>query len=121
VFGVLHVVQIYGVVTRIQGAFAAVPHVMAVQAAAAVVSGLSLARARGWAPWAAIVTSGLLWITASLWFVFALSNGLFTLFGMLVPGLAALTLVFAFVAKRPCEATAKARERLERQGLELGV
>ena len=120
-FGVLHVVQLFGVITFIRGPFALVPYALAVETAMAVVAGIGLARARAWAPWTAIATAALLALTAGAWFVFALVNGLFTLFGMLVPALASLAFVVAFVAKRPCERAAAARRRLEQAGFELGV
>jgi hypothetical protein len=120
-FGVMHVVQIFGVITFIRGPFAVVPYVLAVETATAVVAGVGLARARAWAPWTAIATAALLAVTAAAWFLFALANGLFTFFGMLVPALAALSFALALVAKRPCEVAAAARKRLERAGFELGV
>jgi len=120
-FGVLHVVQLFNVITFIEGPFVAVPYLLAVETVAAVVAGVGLARARAWAPWVAIATAALLALTAAAWFVFALANGLFTLFGMLVPGLAALALALAVVAKRPCDEAAAARKRLEQAGFELGV
>lgn len=120
-FGVLHVVQIFNVITFIRGPFVVVPYLLGVETVTAVVAGVGLARARSWAPWAAIATAALLCLTAAAWFIFALANGLFTLFGMLVPGLGALALAFAVVAKRPCDEAAAARKRLERAGFELGV
>src|SRR5258708_4115226 len=120
-FGALHVVQLYGVIIVIRGPFSLAPHLMAIETVAALVVGVSLARARGWAAWSAIVVAALLAATSGAWFLFAMANGLFTLFGMFVPGLAMLALVLAFVAQTACLATARARERLEQQGLELGV
>ena len=120
-FGVLHVVQLFGVITFIEGAFAAVPYLLGLETATAVVAGIGFARARTWAPWTAIASSGLLAATSAVWFVFAIANGLFTFFGLLVPALAALAFALALVAKRPCEQAAAARKRLERAGFELGV
>jgi hypothetical protein len=120
-FSVLHVIQIFGVVVAIRGPFAFVPHVMAVVAVASLVAGFGLARARAWAPLPAISAASLLAITSGAWFLFAVANGLFTLFGMLVPGMASLATVLAALAKGPCERTAEARKQLERAGFELGV
>jgi hypothetical protein len=120
-FGVMHVVQLFNVITFIRGPFVVVPYVLGVETVIAVVAGVGLARARGWAPWPAIATAGLLALTAAVWFLFALVNGLFTFFGMIVPAMAAAGLALAVVAKRPCEETAAARKRLERAGFELGV
>ena len=120
-FGVLHVVQLFGVITFIRGPFAAVPYLLGAEVVAVVVAGIGLARVRAWAPWMAIGAAALLALTAAAWFVFALVNGLFTFFGMLVPALAGLAFALAFVAKGPCERAAAARKRLERAGFELGV
>jgi len=120
-FGLLHVVQLFGVLTTIRGPFAFVPHLMTIETVAALVVGVALSRARGWAAWASIIIAALFAATSGAWFLFALVNGLFTLFGMMVPGLATLALVLASVAKGPCQATASARERLGHQGLDLGV
>jgi hypothetical protein len=120
-FGVMHVAQLFSVITVLRGPFAIVPYLLAVETVTAVVSGVGLARARSWAPWPAIATAGLLAVTGGAWFLFALANGLFTFFGMLVPGLGALALAFAVVAKGPCEQAAAARRRLEQAGFELGV
>jgi hypothetical protein len=120
-FGLLHVVQLFNVITFIRGPFVAVPYLLAAETITAVVAGVGLARARAWAPWVAIASAALLALTGAAWFLFALANGLFTLFGMLVPGLASLALALAVVAKAPCDAAAAARKRLERAGFELGV
>jgi len=120
-FGVLHVVQLFNVIVFIRGPFALVPYLLGVETVTAVVAGVGLARARAWAPWLAIATSGLIAVTGGAWFVFAILSGLFTFFGMIVPALAAMALAFAVVAKRPCEEAAAARKRLERAGFELGV
>ena len=120
-FGVLHVAQLFGVITFIEGAFAAMPYLLGLETVTAFVAGIGFARARTWAPWTAIASSGLLAATSSVWFVFALANGLFTFFGMLVPALAGLAFALAFVAKGPCERAAAARKRLEQAGFELGV
>jgi len=120
-FGLLHVVQLFGVLTTIRGPFAFVPHLMTLETVTALVVGVGLSRARGWAAWPATIIAALFAATSGAWFLFALVNGLFTLFGMMVPGLATLALVLAAVAKGPCQATARARERLEQQGFDLGV
>jgi hypothetical protein len=120
-FGVLHVVQLFNVITFIRGPFAVVPYVMGVEAVAAVVLGVAYARARGWAVLATIVTAALLAVTSGAWFVFAIAHGLFTLFGMLEPGLAVLALALAVVAKGACERASAARKRLEQAGFQLGV
>jgi hypothetical protein len=120
-FGVMHVAQLFSVITRLDGPFAAVPYLLGVETVTAVVAGVGLARARAWAPWPAIATAALLALTGGAWFLFALANGLFTFFGMLVPALAALALAFAVVAKGPCEQAAAARKRLESAGFDLGV
>jgi hypothetical protein len=120
-FGVLHVVQLLSAVTVRGGPFVAVPYLLGFEAVTAVVAGVGLARARAWAPWPSIATSGLLALTAAGWFFFAIINGLFTFFGMLEPALAGLALAFAVVAKAPCEQAAAARKRLERAGFDLGV
>jgi hypothetical protein len=90
---------------------------MTVETVVALVVGV----ARGWAAWASIATAGLFALTSGAWFLFALVNGIFTLFGMIVPGLATLAFVLAVVAKDACQATARARARLAQEGLELGV
>ncbi len=120
-FGVLHVVQLFNVITFIRGPFAVVPYVMGVEAVAAVVLGVAYARARGWAVLGTIVTAALLAVTSGAWFVFALANGIFTLFGMIEPGLAVLALALAVVAKGACEGASAARKRLEQAGFQLGV
>jgi hypothetical protein len=117
----LHVLQLLGVVSAIRGAFVVLPYAMALAAAAALVGGVALARARSWGPAAAMAASGLLWATSSAWFLFAIVNGLFTLFGFFVPGLALAALVLALLSRKPCAVVAAARQRLEQQGLELGL
>ena len=120
-FGVLHVAQLADALRYVHGPFAIVPYLMAVESVVAVFVGVAFVRARRWAPIAAIVTSALSWITSGAWFMFAMGNGLFTLFGMLVPGLAMGALLLGVMAKRPCERTVAARARLGREGLDLGV
>jgi hypothetical protein len=120
-FGVLHVVQLLSSIVYIRGPFVAVPYLMGVEAALAVIIGVAYARARGWAPWPAIATTGLLAATSGAWFVFAILNGLFTLFGMIEPGLAVLALALAIVAKGACEQASAARKRLASAGFQLGV
>src|SRR5262245_42563400 len=68
-FGGLHVLQLYGVIDFIRGFFAFVPHLMSVESVAAAIAGVALARARGWAPVAAIVIAALLAVTAAAWFL----------------------------------------------------
>ena len=121
VFGAFHVLQLMGIVSSIRGAFVAVPPAMGVASAIGLIAGIGLARSRGWAGWAAIAAGALLWVTSSVWFLFAIVNGLFTLFGLLVPGMAFAALVLAVLARNPCEATALARKRLAEHGLDLGV
>jgi hypothetical protein len=120
-FGAAHVLQIFATVTAIRSPFDLLPPVMGVVALAALVSGIGLARARRWAPLPALASVSMLLATTSFWFLFALWNGLFTLFGLLAPMLAFLAIPFAIAGHKPCLATSDARRRLEEQGLELGV
>jgi hypothetical protein len=120
-FGIAHVLQIFATVTAIRSPFDVLPPVMGVIAVVALVSGIGLARARRWAPWPALGSASMLLATTSFWFLFALFNGLFTLFGLLAPILALLAIPFVIVGRRPCLATSDARRRLQAQGLELGV
>jgi hypothetical protein len=121
VFGLLHVVQLFGIIVRLRGPFVVAPPAMAVEALAAVVTGIGFVRVRSWAPSAAILTAGLLWVTSGAWFVFAITEGLITLFGMLVPVLAFVSLILCLVWRKRCAAIAGARRRLEEQGFELGT
>jgi hypothetical protein len=120
-FGVLHVVQLFNVITYIRGPFVVVPYLLGALAVATVIIGVAFARTRGWAAVAGIVATGLLAVTSGAWFVFAILNGIFTLFGMVEPGLAVLALALAVVARGACESASAARKRLERAGFQLGV
>jgi hypothetical protein len=119
--GVANVLQIFATVRAIRAPFDLLPPVMGVVAVVALVSGIGLARARRWAPWAALASVSTLVPTTSFWFLFAVFNGLFTLFGLLTPVIAFLAIPFAIVGRKPCLATSDARRRLQAQGLELGV
>jgi hypothetical protein len=121
VFGVFHVLQLVGLVSRLPGVFAALPPIMGVASVAAVVSGVAFARARSWSPWAAVVTAALLWLTTAVWFLFGFVNGFFTLFGLVVPAMGFGALVVTLTARKKCVVAAAARRRLEQQGLEFGV
>jgi hypothetical protein len=120
-FAAAHVLQLFGVISAVRGAFVVLPYAMAVEAVAALVGGTGLARARSWGPWTAILAAASLWATSSVWFLFALANGLFTLFGFMVPGLAVIAFVLALLARKPCAVASAARKRLEEQGLDLGL
>src|SRR5690349_19533439 len=98
-FGVLHVIQIYGLVVAIRGPLPLLPPLMGIDPVAAIGTGLALARARSWAGLAAVVVSSVLVVAAGLWFVFALGNGIISLFGMVVPAMATVALLLAVVAK----------------------
>ncbi len=119
--GAIHVLQLFGLIGRIRGPFAFAPHAMGLESAGAIVAGVALARARGWAWWVASTSGGLLWTTSAAWFLFALGNGFFTLFGFLVPCLGFGALVFGLLARKACQVTAEARRRLAEQGFELGT
>jgi len=121
IFGGAHVLQLFAVIGRIEGLFSVFPALMGVESLAAVAAALFLYRARRWAPWLGVTSGVLLWATSSAWFLFALANGLVTLFGFVEPFLALLVVVLALVSRQACQATADARERLAAQGLELGV
>jgi hypothetical protein len=120
-FGMIHVAQLFGLVARIQGPWAAVPHAMGFAAACTGLAGVSLYRARPWAAWLGASAGGVLWATSTAWFLFAAANEFFTLFGVVVPFFALAALVFALRARKACEITAAARRRLAEQGFELGV
>jgi hypothetical protein len=120
-FGLLHVAQIYMTVRALRAPFDLVPPAIGAIALAGVVAGMGIARARRWAPWPALGAMGALLVTSAFWFMFALWNGLFTLFGALVPILAFLAIPFVLSGRKACVATSDARKRLEEQGLELGV
>jgi hypothetical protein len=117
----IHVMQLFGLIVRYSGVIGVLLGAMAIEALAGMVAGMGLARARTWAPWAAIVAAALLWVTSVIWFGFAMANGVFTLFGFLVPGIGFLALVLAFFARKPCDIAAAARKRLGEQGLDLGL
>jgi hypothetical protein len=120
-FGFAHALQIFASVRVLRSPFDLLPPVIGALAVVVLASAAGFARARRWAPLPAVVASSLLFATTSFWFLFALFNGLFTLFGMLVPGLSVIAIVFAVVGRKPCLVTADARRRLEEEGLELGV
>jgi hypothetical protein len=121
VFGVFHVLQLFGVLSRVPGVFAALPPIMGAVSVAAVVTGVAFARARSWSPWAAVVTAALLWLTTAAWFLFAAVEGFFTLFGFVVPVMGFGALVVTLMGRKKCAIAAAARRRLEQQGLEFGV
>jgi len=85
VFGVFHVLQLFGVLRRIDGILGAFPTLMSVASLATVAASLLLFRAQRRAPWIAIGSGALPWVTSSIWFLFAAANGFVTLFGFLVP------------------------------------
>jgi hypothetical protein len=120
-FAAIHVLQLFGIVAAIRGFLGVLLYAMGAEAVAGLVAGIALARARPWAPWAAIAVAALLWATSAVWFVFALVNGVFTLFGFIVPGMAFAAMILAILARRPCETAAAARVRLGEQGLDLGL
>jgi hypothetical protein len=121
VFGLFDVLQLFGVINHIDGFFSIAPTLMGIESAGSVAAAFFLFRARRWAPWLGAAAGGLLWATSSAWFLFAAMNGFITLFGLLIPLLGLGELVMAMVARKACESTAQARERLAAQGLELGV
>jgi hypothetical protein len=121
VFGVFHVLQLFGLLSRVPGAFAVLPPLMGLASVAAVVLGVAFARARSWSPWPAVVAAALLWLTTTAWFLFGAVNFFFTFFGFVVPVMGFGALVVTLLARKKCAIAAAARRRLEQQGLEFGV
>jgi hypothetical protein len=115
------VAQLFGVLLFIRGVYAALPYVMALEAAAACAAGAGLFRLRAWAPWAAVIANALLWLTSGFWCLFSLANGFLTLFGFVVPALAFAALIATWRARKAADVAARARMRLREQGFELGL
>lgn len=120
-FGVIDVAQLFGLIDRIRGPFAIVPHAMGIEAVGGIVGAGALFRARTWGPWTAVASTGLLWVTSSAWFLFAAANGFFSLFGFFVPCFGLAAMVLTLRARKACNETARARGRLAEQGFELGL
>jgi hypothetical protein len=120
-FGVVDVLQLFGIIRHIDGIFGALPALMGIESLAALAAAFVLYRVRPWAPWLGMASGALLWMTSSAWFLFAAANGVVTLFGLLLPFLGLAVMVLTLVSRKACQVTAQARERLAAQGLELGV
>lgn len=103
------------------GMFAVVPYVQIALGVAVAVMGWMLNRGRGWAAIAGSVCAGVMALFNTLWIVWALSNGYFTLMSLIVIPFAVGGSVLAALAVRPCQRADAARARLAAEGLDLGM
>jgi hypothetical protein len=60
-------------------------------------------------------------VGSATWFVFAMLNGLFTLLGLMIPGLALLATALVATSISRSKRADEARERLRAQGLDIGA
>ena len=94
---------------------------LALVGAAIAASGLALMRGRGWSALGALASSLVLLLASAGWFLFSLSNGLFSFFGLFAPMFALCAVVLAAVSIGPVKRIAAARDRLKSQGFDLGT
>jgi hypothetical protein len=86
-----------------------------------VVLGTFVFRARAIAAIAAIGAGVVLVLASSAWLILSFTHGLFSLFAMASPFVAAAAMVLTILALGPCQRASSARERLSAQGMNLGI
>ena len=120
-FGVLHVIQIWFSLVFLVTLPLVLWIVMTLAAIACVVFGIGFSRARSWAVWPSIPSAAVLWLVGAGWFVYAFVHGYLNLFGFIVPFLSFVAIISLAFSVSSCMRTARARERLSSEGIDLGV
>jgi hypothetical protein len=108
-------------VVNIYGFMKVTPYFILALGVGLVATGVSIFRAQGWAPIAAIVVAALGLIASSVWLVFSFANGLFGLFALGAPGFALASIFGGALSMGPCKKASDARARLAAAGLGFGI
>jgi hypothetical protein len=87
----------------------------------AIVIGTMVFRARAWAAMAAIALGFLLFLVSAFWMVVSFAHGLFSLFALGAPFVALGSFVLVIIALGPCMRATRARERMAKAGMSLGL
>jgi hypothetical protein len=95
--------------------------VIAILGVAAGASGLMMMRARAWAAFAGLGSSGLLFFATMGWLVASVHGGLLSLFALGAPMVSLIAAAFAAGSIGPCRRASAARARLAAQGLDMGI
>lgn len=120
--GLLSVFQTYANLAYISSTYQAILGAIALASLAAIITAVAFSRARAWAVFAAPYVAVLCFIASATWVVLAFrAGGVVTLFGFLDPALSVVGATLAVVARGPMNRAAAARERLRREGLDLGL
>jgi hypothetical protein len=98
----------------------ALPYVLMVGGVLQIVLASRVYRARVWAAFSAATLGGLLALVLVSWFFYSF-GALFSCMVMLAVPLSLLSAVFSAVALGPVRKAAAARERLDSQGISLGL
>ena len=87
----------------------------------AIAVGFQLQRGRGWASIAAVLWALVLAAGGAAWALYGLSNGYVSLMALALPPVAGIALFLAAFAIEPARRVSRVRQRLQQQGLGLGV
>jgi hypothetical protein len=108
-------------IVTVRGAMALAPPLMGVIGLAEMVIAVMVFRSRAWAVVLAIGSGTLLAITSTVWLVFSVAHGLFSLVALGAPLVSVAAIIFAVLAVGPSQRATAARERLKAQGMNLGI
>jgi hypothetical protein len=108
-------------IVTVRGPMSPAPYVLAMLGVAELVLGVVVFRARAWGTVLAIASGAILTIASSVWLLFSVRHGLFSLFALAAPFASVAAGVFAALAMGPCQRATEARDRLRAQGMNLGI
>jgi hypothetical protein len=108
-------------VVNIYGFMKVMPYLILAAGIGLLVAGVSIFRAQGWAPIAAIVVGAIGLLVSCVWLVFSFANGLFGLFALGAPALALASIIAGALTMGPCKKASDARARLAAAGLGFGI
>ncbi len=117
----LTALQTWMITRRLYPPYDLVPWAQVFLGVAAIGVGTMVFRARAWAATAGIVLGFVLFLLSALWMVVSFAHGLFSLFALGAPFVSLGGAVLAIVALGPCIRATRARERMAKAGMSLGL
>jgi hypothetical protein len=108
-------------IVTVRGPMASAPWILGAIGLAEIVIAVPVFRARAWSVVLAIGSSTLLAITSTVWLVFSVAHGLFSLVALGAPLGSVAAIVLAVLSVGPSQRATSARERLKAQGMNLGI
>jgi hypothetical protein len=117
----LTALQTWMVTTHLYSPYDLFPWTQVLLGVPAIAIGTVVFRARAWAATAAIALGFFLFVVSAIWMVVSFAHGLFSLFALGAPFVSLGGFVLAIVALGPCIRATRARERMARAGMSLGL